>query len=153
LWWPNGKPRVEAELKEGQPHGRFRAWHQDGELFREGAHAQGRRAGRWVSRNGAERSSAWYDPNCAIVSRVVAGGPAHQAGVRTGDRVRALGGTPVGPDRTLGDLVQASGDRPIVLTVERESKRLSLEVRPALMGGRARIGVELDCRRDDPPPQ
>jgi regulator of sigma E protease len=67
----------------------------------------------------------------ALIGEVPAEGPAHEAGMRAGDRVVSVGGVPV---RTWTDMqteVQISGGKPTEIVVERESAgRVSLTVVP-----------------------
>ena len=67
----------------------------------------------------------------ALIGEVPAEGPAHEAGMRAGDRVVSVGGVPV---RTWTDMqteVQISGGKPTEIVVERESVgRVSLTVVP-----------------------
>ncbi len=50
--WPNGYPRTETHcvldsVREPVPHGKHRAWHENGTLAEEGRYEQGRRIGVW----------------------------------------------------------------------------------------------------------
>lgn len=67
----------------------------------------------------------------ALIGEVPAEGPAHEAGMKAGDRVVSVGGVPV---RTWTDMqteVQISGGKPTEIVVERESAgRVSLTVVP-----------------------
>lgn len=66
----------------------------------------------------------------AEISRVVAEGPAEQAGLRRGDVVVAVGDEPVGGSQDLRGIVLASDvDEELVLTVERGRRELTLSVR------------------------
>ena len=71
------------------------------------------------------------DEGAVVVMDVDERGPAARAGVRSGDRVRALGGVPItwspGLARTL--LVQRPG-APVALEVERQGVKTSLQVTP-----------------------
>ncbi len=80
-------------------------------------------------------------PLAPILGQIVAGSPAAQAGLRSGDRVVAAGGRAV---PTWEALVQAVRDRPgepLRLTVERDGRTLELEVLPkAVEANGKRIG-------------
>jgi regulator of sigma E protease len=59
--------------------------------------------------------------------------PAAQAGIRAGDKVLSLGGTPTPDGATLIDVITASGGKPLAVVVERDGKRVELPpVTPAL---------------------
>lgn len=55
----------------------------------------------------------------AIVGRVVEGSPAHQVGLRTGDRILRVNHVDVKNWYELVKHIRASGDKPLVLTVQR----------------------------------
>jgi regulator of sigma E protease len=59
------------------------------------------------------------------VESVVQGSPAETAGLRAGDRVVAIDGTPVTADG-IGDRILGSKGQPLVLTVVRDGRRLDL---------------------------
>jgi len=62
----------------------------------------------------------------AAVDRVLAGEPAGATGLRPGDEIVAVDGKPVKAD-SISSSVNASRGRPIVLTVLRDGKQLTLE--------------------------
>ena len=87
----------------------------------------------------------------AVVVGVDAGGPGAKGGLLVGDRIVAVGGTAFsmhtaavddggrGPEKSLGEAVDAAGTGPLVLTVERGVERLELSielpVRPPFTAG------------------
>jgi regulator of sigma E protease len=78
------------------------------------------------------------------VGGVSAGLPAEQAGLRPGDRVVSIDGTPVATWEELSGLVLASKGRTLNLVVEREGAQVPLQVTPALHGGRNMFGEETE---------
>ena len=65
-----------------------------------------------------------------IVSEVVEGSPAEEAGFEAGDRVLATDGQPVTYFSDLQKYVTARPDQPIVVTVERDGQPVDLTVTP-----------------------
>jgi regulator of sigma E protease len=84
------------------------------------------------------------------IGAVSEGSAAAQAGLRSGDRIVAVNGEPVGSADRLRTLIRASAERPIELGIEREDKAVRLQVTPARVteGGNSfgRIGAELSDR-------
>lgn len=81
------------------------------------------------------------DP-AAAVGELVPGMPAEQAGLRPGDRIRAVAGAPVDSwDDLVGQLQRHPGER-IALSVERGAagERLELPITPRNEGGVGRVG-------------
>jgi regulator of sigma E protease len=86
------------------------------------------------------------------VESVLPDSPAQAAGLRPGDRIVAVNGRPVGPER-ISETIRASRGRPIALTVEREGSRETLSAaRPERIDGAFRLGFSLKPRyeRKDP---
>jgi RIP metalloprotease RseP len=73
--------------------------------------------------------------------------PAALAGLRPGDRILGIAGTPLGGGRqAVSDLVeriQASPGRSLALQAERGGKAISIPLTPADLGGVGRIGAQL----------
>jgi regulator of sigma E protease len=67
----------------------------------------------------------------AEVGRVTEGGPAAQAGLRTGDRIGAVDGKPVSYWEDLARAVQAASGRPLQVTVEGAGGRRTVALTPA----------------------
>jgi regulator of sigma E protease len=76
------------------------------------------------------------------VGGVSAGSPAEQAGLRTGDRVIAVDGSPTTTWEALAQTVRDSKGKPLALTVEREGGQLSLTVTPKLRDARSVFGED-----------
>jgi regulator of sigma E protease len=68
----------------------------------------------------------------AAVGRVAEGGPAAAAGLRTGDRITAVGGRSVTYWEDLDRAVAASGGRPLELAVRRDGAQQGVSVTPRL---------------------
>lgn len=64
------------------------------------------------------------------IGQVIPGHVAQQAGLKSGDRIRAVNGEPVQEWEQLAKKIHASPGRPVRLTVEREGKPFELEVTP-----------------------
>ena len=79
------------------------------------------------------------------VGQIMAGGAAGQAGLRVGDEITAVDGSPVASAKALVDAVRAHPGKPMTLTVRRDGSLRnvtltpSAEVDPAEAGG-ARVG-------------
>lgn len=81
------------------------------------------------------------------VEEVFAGRPAHAAGLRAGDRILAISGKPVEP-ADITRLISGSRGRPLVLTVRRDGRVLTLgPVRPRRDQGVYRLGFRLAAER------
>ncbi|MDX1630750.1 MAG: protein kinase [Thermoanaerobaculia bacterium] len=76
------------------------------------------------------------EENLFEVTNVLPGGPAEQAGLRAGDRLRGVQGTPLEELEDLEDLdaaIDASGgEEPLSLTVDREGDTITLSMRPGM---------------------
>ncbi len=85
-------------------------------------------------------------PRPAVVGRVIPGGPAARAGLQSGDRIIAVGDTPVEDFSALIEAVSAAPGREIVLVYERAGQRATVRLTPEsdMVEGRAvgRIRVE-----------
>jgi regulator of sigma E protease len=81
-----------------------------------------------------------------IVGAVVTGMPAYKAGVREGDRVLTINGRPIQSWDELPVALKGTVDRKVRLELERDGRRLALDVVPMDPEGRgienARIGIE-----------
>lgn len=83
--------------------------------------------------------------------RIAPGMPAEKAGIKANDKVIAVDGKAVYHWVQFAGLVNDSDGRPIILTIEREGRRMTKAITPIQMEGRFRIGVEplrhLEIRR------
>jgi len=78
------------------------------------------------------------------VGGVSAGMPAEQSGLKPGDLVVTIDGTPVATWTELSDIVQASKGRTLAVVVERDGAQIPLQVTPALHGGKSMFGEETE---------
>jgi len=65
-----------------------------------------------------------------LVGSVEPGMPAAAAGIRPGDRIVAVNGTPVRVFEEISEQLQSRYDRPTALTIERDGQRLTLTLTP-----------------------
>lgn len=65
-----------------------------------------------------------------VLDTIEAGSAAENAGLRTGDRVTAIDGSPIEDWRTLVEAVRAHPDQPMTLSIERAQGRIDIEVTP-----------------------
>lgn len=63
-YWPNGTMKVALEFEQGERHGRFSQWSEDGQLVARGRYDGGERAGYWWYWGVLERGL--YDPDGAL---------------------------------------------------------------------------------------
>jgi len=78
------------------------------------------------------------------VDQVTPDSPAASAGLRAGDRILAVGGTPVTDATRIPRLIGASRGRPLTLVVQRDGRRVVLgPVAPRLLDGAYRLGFVL----------
>ncbi|CAN5735157.1 RIP metalloprotease RseP [soil metagenome] len=82
----------------------------------------------------------------AIVDQVVEGSAAAAAGLRPGDVVRGVNGTPVFHPAAVGEQVNRNPGQPVTLTIERAGQTIEQTVQPAALEGQegVRIGVWWD---------
>tara|TARA_Y100001937_G_scaffold122287_2_gene182646 strand:- start:195315 stop:196841 length:1527 start_codon:yes stop_codon:yes gene_type:complete len=74
--------------------------------------------------------------------------PAHQGGLRTGDRVVAIKGEPVENFYDIQNKVILSGGKPLPFEVIRDGEKKTLEITPAVdAAGRASIGIRVPGER------
>jgi regulator of sigma E protease len=95
-----------------------------------------------------------YPPGRPLARRVIAGGPAEQAGVRNGDKFLSVDDVPVFSSEQLIGLIGKLADTPAVLRVMRDGEVVSLNVVPRFdpKYNSARIGVRLGDEVSRPGP-
>jgi regulator of sigma E protease len=67
--------------------------------------------------------------------------PAEKAGLKEGDRILALDGTPIPALAAMVERLEATKDKPITLTVLRHGQQKTFTVQPILLEKRYRIGI------------
>ena len=77
-------------------------------------------------------SAGWYPNEPVIVGDLDPGLPAEKAGIRPGDKILSLDGQPVPSIQVMIERLQQTKNKPVVVEVEREGKRLSFTVTPLL---------------------
>jgi regulator of sigma E protease len=82
-------------------------------------------------------------PLHAIVDTVVAGSAAEVGGVRSGDRIVEIAGTPIHTFAELQRETQASEGRTLEYVVERQGERVTLSITPRLEEQAYRIGIRV----------
>ncbi|MDA8016169.1 MAG: RIP metalloprotease RseP [Thermoanaerobaculia bacterium] len=85
------------------------------------------------------------------LSAIVQGTPAHRAGLKPGDTVRALDGESISDAAAFVAKVQPRAGDEIVLTVERDGRLQDFELVPAVVEGKGQIGVLLGIYSPLPP--
>jgi len=83
-----------------------------------------------------------------MVPQIVPNSPAQAAGIRPRDLVLAAGGQPLRSMMALVEVLDVNGTKPLSLTLQRDGKRLEVEVTPQVPKGEksARIGIRWDDR-------
>ncbi len=76
------------------------------------------------------------------VDRVNAGSAAEQAGLRTGDLIKAIDGASVESFDAVRRIVSINAGNPLAFSVEREGAAMTISVTPALVERRSALGVE-----------
>ncbi|MBI2567462.1 MAG: RIP metalloprotease RseP [Candidatus Schekmanbacteria bacterium] len=79
-----------------------------------------------------------------LIGNVRSGWPADKAGMRSGDRVVAVDGSPIESWYALADAIEKSNGRQLRVDIARKDERLALAVTPDVVGGKSAIGIELD---------
>lgn len=64
-----------------------------------------------------------------VIGQVIAGGPGARAGVRTGDTLLALGGRPITQWRQAVEIIEASPDQDLTMTIGRTGGRTDITAR------------------------
>ena len=71
------------------------------------------------------------DQDVPLISSVSDDTPAHEAGVKSGDKILSINGTPVTTTDEVSPLVRANGDNELTLVVERDGEEVTLKMTPA----------------------
>ena len=74
------------------------------------------------------------------VTDILPGGPAARAGMRVGDRIESIAGMPVGGFDDVHDALNGRGGMPTVIELVRDGQRVTVDVVPAVVEIRRRIG-------------
>ena len=77
-----------------------------------------------------------------VIGQILPGHVAEQAGLKSGDRIVALNGTPVAEWEQLAKIIHASPGKVVRLTVERGGHRFDVEVTPRATKQRSASGEE-----------
>lgn len=70
------------------------------------------------------------DPQPAVIETVIEGNPASRAGMKQGDRVVSVNGTPVVSWEGFTRIIKASNGQMLTVVVERDGRQESLEIQP-----------------------
>lgn len=92
---------------------------------------------------------AVYEGPSTTVARVVPGSAAAQAGIRPGDELVAVDGTPVGSWDDLKAAIEVRGGEQTTFTVVRDGRRVEIEATPGERGGQGFLGVAPGSRVRD----
>jgi regulator of sigma E protease len=98
-------------------------------------------------------SAGWVPDQPNIVTSLENGLPADQAGLKLGDNIIAVNGTPVRSVPAIIQILQDNEGKPAVFTVSRDGKQLDLTIKPELVTvpgedkPRWRIGIS--CEPDE----
>jgi len=77
-------------------------------------------------------SAGWFPEQPVIVEQIEANTPAAAAGIKQGDRIVAMDGTPLLAIEAMIDRLQQTKDKPVDLTVLRDGQTLSFHLSPVL---------------------
>jgi regulator of sigma E protease len=78
-----------------------------------------------------------------LITRVIAGDRAEQAGLKAGDIILAVNGARMATRPQLIEVISKHGDKPLQITVRRGADDLTLSATPEQRGARGWLGVEL----------
>lgn len=83
-------------------------------------------------------------PSPLLISEVIPGLAADQAGLKPGDQILALGelSFPGSTDTAAVTYIQANPDKPLSMNLMREGKALTLQVTPGNAGGKGKLGIQ-----------
>lgn len=88
-------------------------------------------------------------PSPLLVSDVVPGGAASEAGLKPGDQILELGELrfPGSPSDEARPYIEARAGQPLPIVLEREGRRLSLTATPKAEAGKGRLGIQFGASR------
>jgi RIP metalloprotease RseP len=75
------------------------------------------------------------------IDRVIAKSPAATAGLKSGDKLVAVNGTPITSWNDLGAQVRPNGGKEITVTALRDGRRVTVNVTPEQVAGEGKLGV------------
>ena len=78
------------------------------------------------------------------VGEVQEGMPAHEAGIRAGDRVVSIDGKPVTRWEEMADLIKQSSGRPLPIEILRDNSTMLVKVVPKLLSSRNLFGEQVE---------
>jgi membrane-associated protease RseP (regulator of RpoE activity) len=75
------------------------------------------------------------------VDRVATASPAAEAGLRSGDTIVAIDGTPINTWDELGANVRPNADRELIVTIDRNGETIDVSATPEKIAGEGKLGV------------
>ncbi len=78
------------------------------------------------------------------VGEVQEGMPAYESGMRAGDSIVSINGTPVSRWDELASLIKQSGGRPLQIEILRDNERISLRITPKLVSSQNLFGEQTE---------
>lgn len=97
--------------------------------------------------NGVPPGVTLVEPVAVVVQQVLDGSPAEQAGVRAGDKIRAINGAPVETAQEMIRRVREAGESALTLQIERGKESVFLSAAPSVIeaegDGAPRLGLLL----------
>jgi membrane-associated protease RseP (regulator of RpoE activity) len=82
------------------------------------------------------------------VERLTQDSAAEAAGIREGDTIVAVDGTPISTWDELGEAVRPAAGRDVVVTVERDGRTIDLDATPDSINGEGKLGVYAAMARE-----
>jgi membrane-associated protease RseP (regulator of RpoE activity) len=76
-----------------------------------------------------------------VIDQTSADSPARAAGIRSGDRITSINGTPIATWESIGPIIRRHKGEQLTITVLRDGKAATVRVTPAVIDGAARIGI------------
>ncbi len=78
------------------------------------------------------------------VGDIEKGSPAYEAGLKPGDEIVAIGGTPIDSWEKMAEIISGSSGKPLFFTIERESELLTITIRPEIKQDKNIFGEEIE---------